>query len=107
MDVEVFVTGDLGDIRAATGAQIIAPAKGRYEFGHRAVDEGDELMLGGLRVVAMASEWRQHCRAAASALTRPARTEHPELQQVASSGRGPLTLGRHSSYEVSNYAGCR
>ncbi len=43
------------EIREATGAQIIAPAKGRYEFPHRAADEGDEIMLGDLRVVAMAT----------------------------------------------------
>src|SRR6266536_3420510 len=43
------------EIRAATGAQIIAPAKGRYEFAHRPVDDGDELLLGDLRLVAMAT----------------------------------------------------
>ena len=41
------------EIRAATGAQIVAPAKGRYEFAHRPVGEGDELPLGDLRLVAM------------------------------------------------------
>lgn len=43
------------EIRAATGAEIVAPAKGRYEFPHRPVDEGDELRLGDLRLVAMAT----------------------------------------------------
>ncbi len=43
------------EIRAATGAQIIAPAKGRYEFPHRPVDDGDELDLGDLRLVAVAT----------------------------------------------------
>jgi glyoxylase-like metal-dependent hydrolase (beta-lactamase superfamily II)/rhodanese-related sulfurtransferase len=43
------------EIRAATGAQIVAPAKGRYEFPHRPADEGDELMLGDLRLTAMAT----------------------------------------------------
>jgi hydroxyacylglutathione hydrolase len=43
------------EIRAATGAQIVAPAKGRYEFPHRPVDDGDELLLGDLRLVAMAT----------------------------------------------------
>lgn len=41
------------EIRAATGAQIVAPAKGQYEFAHRPVGEGDELPLGDLRLVAM------------------------------------------------------
>ncbi len=43
------------EIRAATGAQIVASAKGRYEFPHRPVDDGDELVLGDLRLVAMAT----------------------------------------------------
>jgi glyoxylase-like metal-dependent hydrolase (beta-lactamase superfamily II)/rhodanese-related sulfurtransferase len=41
------------EIRAATGADIAAPAKGRYQFPHRPVGEGDELPLGDLRLVAM------------------------------------------------------
>ncbi len=41
------------EIRAATGAQIAAPARGRYEFAHRPVGEGDELALGDLRLMAM------------------------------------------------------
>jgi len=43
------------ELRAATGAQIVAPAKGRYEFRHRPVDDGDELAIGDLRLVAMAT----------------------------------------------------
>jgi glyoxylase-like metal-dependent hydrolase (beta-lactamase superfamily II)/rhodanese-related sulfurtransferase len=43
------------EIRAATGADIVVPAKGGYEFRHRPVDEGDELALGDLRLVAMAT----------------------------------------------------
>ena len=43
------------EVSAATGAQIVAPAKGRYEFPHRPADEGDELALGDLRLVALAT----------------------------------------------------
>jgi hydroxyacylglutathione hydrolase len=43
------------ELRAATGAQVVAPAKGRYEFPHRPVDEGDEVSLGDLRLTAMAT----------------------------------------------------
>jgi glyoxylase-like metal-dependent hydrolase (beta-lactamase superfamily II)/rhodanese-related sulfurtransferase len=43
------------EIRATTGAEIVAPAKGGYTFPHRPVDEGDELVLGDLRLVAMAT----------------------------------------------------
>jgi glyoxylase-like metal-dependent hydrolase (beta-lactamase superfamily II)/rhodanese-related sulfurtransferase len=43
------------EVRAATGAEIVAPARGRYEFAHRPVDEDDELRLGDLRLVVMAT----------------------------------------------------
>ena len=36
------------EVRAATGASIAAPAKGRYRFDHRALDEGDEIVVGDL-----------------------------------------------------------
>ena len=43
------------EIRAGTGAEIVAPAKGGYEFPHRGVDDGDELVLGDVRLVALAT----------------------------------------------------
>jgi glyoxylase-like metal-dependent hydrolase (beta-lactamase superfamily II)/rhodanese-related sulfurtransferase len=46
-----YVSGAL-EIRAAARAEIAAPARGRYEFPIRGVAEGDELHLGGLRLVA-------------------------------------------------------
>jgi glyoxylase-like metal-dependent hydrolase (beta-lactamase superfamily II)/rhodanese-related sulfurtransferase len=49
-----YVSGAL-EARAATGAEIVAPARGRYEFEHRAADEGDEVEIGGLRLTAMAT----------------------------------------------------
>jgi hydroxyacylglutathione hydrolase len=49
-----YVSGAL-ETRAATGAQIAAPARGRYEFEHLAVDEGDAIELGGLVLTAMAT----------------------------------------------------
>jgi glyoxylase-like metal-dependent hydrolase (beta-lactamase superfamily II)/rhodanese-related sulfurtransferase len=49
-----YLSGAL-ETRATTGAEIVAPARGRYEFEHRAVDEGDELELGGLRITAWAT----------------------------------------------------
>jgi hydroxyacylglutathione hydrolase len=64
------------EIRAATGAQIIAPAAGRYTFPHQPADEGYELALGDLRVTAMATpghtfehiSWLVSERATASAV---------------------------------------
>ena len=49
-----YLSGAL-ETRAATGAEVVAPARGRYEFEHMAVDEGDELELGGLRLTAWAT----------------------------------------------------
>jgi hydroxyacylglutathione hydrolase len=40
-------------IRAATGAEIAAPARGAYRFPHRALAEGDEIRVGNLRFVAL------------------------------------------------------
>ncbi len=47
-----YVSGALG-IRAATGAEIAAPGRGKYEFPHRGLAEGDEVRVGDLRLVAM------------------------------------------------------
>ena len=49
-----YLSGAL-ETRAATGAEIAAPARGRYEFEHRAVDEGDAIEIGGLRLTAWAT----------------------------------------------------
>jgi glyoxylase-like metal-dependent hydrolase (beta-lactamase superfamily II)/rhodanese-related sulfurtransferase len=49
-----YLSGAL-ETRAATGAEIVAPARGGYEFEHRAADEGDWLEVGGLRLTAWAT----------------------------------------------------
>ena len=43
------------EVRAATGATIVVPARGGYTFAHEPADEGDEVRLGDLRLVAMAT----------------------------------------------------
>jgi hydroxyacylglutathione hydrolase len=43
------------ETRAATGAEIVAPARGGYRFEHLAVDEGDAIEVGSLRLTAMAT----------------------------------------------------
>lgn len=43
------------EIRAATGAELVLPARGGYEFDHRPADEGDELSVGDVRVRALAT----------------------------------------------------
>jgi hydroxyacylglutathione hydrolase len=56
-----YVSGAL-EVQAATGAEVVAPARGRYEFPHRAVAEGDEIDLGGisLRVVETPGHTPEH-----------------------------------------------
>jgi glyoxylase-like metal-dependent hydrolase (beta-lactamase superfamily II)/rhodanese-related sulfurtransferase len=43
------------EVRAATGAELVLPAGGRYEFLHRRADEGDETTVGDLRLIALAT----------------------------------------------------
>ena len=47
-----YVSGAV-EIHEATGAEIAAPAGGGYRFDHRAMSEGDEILLGDLVLVAM------------------------------------------------------
>jgi hydroxyacylglutathione hydrolase len=49
-----YLSGAL-ETRAATGAEIAAPARGGYEFDHLPMDEGDEIELGALRLTALAT----------------------------------------------------
>jgi glyoxylase-like metal-dependent hydrolase (beta-lactamase superfamily II)/rhodanese-related sulfurtransferase len=49
-----YVSGAL-EARAATGAEIAAPARGGYAFEHLAVDEGDAVEIGSLRLTAWAT----------------------------------------------------
>ncbi len=43
------------EIRAATGADLVVPAAGRYTFDHRPAEDGFELTLGDLALVARAT----------------------------------------------------
>jgi hydroxyacylglutathione hydrolase len=49
-----YLSGAL-EVRAATGAEIVAPARGRYAFEYLGVDEGDHMELGGYTITAMAT----------------------------------------------------
>ena len=49
-----YISGAV-ETAAATGARIAAPARGAYEFEHRAMDEGEGLDLNALRVTAWAT----------------------------------------------------
>lgn len=43
------------EVRAATGAELVLPARGRYEFTHRCAEEGEEVRIGDLRLTALAT----------------------------------------------------
>src|SRR3990170_4206708 len=49
-----YVSGAL-ETRAATGAEIVAPARGGYAFAHRGADEGTSVEIGTLRLTAIAT----------------------------------------------------
>jgi hydroxyacylglutathione hydrolase len=49
-----YLSGAL-ELRSALGTEILAPARGRYAFAHRPMDEADTLDLDGLRLTARAT----------------------------------------------------
>jgi hydroxyacylglutathione hydrolase len=49
-----YLSGAL-ELRASAEAEIVAPARGRYAFAHRGVEEGDDVAVGDLRIVARAT----------------------------------------------------
>jgi len=49
-----YVSGAL-ELREATGAEVAVPAAGRYEFAHRGVEDGDELKVGDVRIMVIAT----------------------------------------------------
>src|SRR3990172_1526307 len=67
MEIDLFVTPGLGvnsylltsgdegalELREAVGAEIVGPARARYEFPHRPVAEADEVEIGDASLVAL------------------------------------------------------
>jgi hydroxyacylglutathione hydrolase len=49
-----YLSGAL-ELRASHGAEIVAPARGRFAFDHRPVDDGDVIETGGSRLTARAT----------------------------------------------------
>ncbi|HET8785511.1 MAG TPA: MBL fold metallo-hydrolase, partial [Candidatus Limnocylindrales bacterium] len=49
-----YLTGGL-ELAASEGARVIAPARGRYAFDHRGVDDGDDVEVGGALLRARAT----------------------------------------------------
>src|SRR5712675_2063895 len=91
-----YLSGAL-ETHAATGAEIVAPARGRYEFEHRAVDDGDRIELGEYVLTALATPGHtpEHLtwlvtEAAAPAATGPG---DPGPDPVAAFTGGSLLVG--------------
>lgn len=49
-----YVSG-AAEVRAATGAVILGPSRGGYTFDVRAVEDGDEIAVGDVRLIALAT----------------------------------------------------
>lgn len=49
-----YLSGSL-ELRASHRTEIVAPARGRYAFPHRGVEAGEDVRVGGLRLVARAT----------------------------------------------------
>jgi glyoxylase-like metal-dependent hydrolase (beta-lactamase superfamily II)/rhodanese-related sulfurtransferase len=43
------------ELRAATGARLVVPAQGHYQFPHEPAADGHEVRIGGLRLIALAT----------------------------------------------------
>ena len=49
-----YLSGAL-ELRASARSEIVAPAAGRYAFAHRGVEAGEDVRIGGLRLLARAT----------------------------------------------------
>lgn len=49
-----YLSGSL-ELAASDGANVVAPARGRYAFDHRGVDDGDDVEVAGIRIRARAT----------------------------------------------------
>jgi hydroxyacylglutathione hydrolase len=101
-----YLSGAL-ELVASDHASIAAPARGRYGFDHRAVDDGDEVEVGGVRLRARATPghtpehlaWELHDAAATDAGGTPAAVMTGGSLLVGSVGRTDL-LGEAATEEL-------
>ncbi|MFP5342208.1 MAG: MBL fold metallo-hydrolase [Candidatus Limnocylindria bacterium] len=99
-----YLSGAL-ELRASAGAEIVAPARGRYDFAHRGAGDGDAIEVGGLRFVARATPghtpehlaWEIHGDGATPG--RPAAVLTGGSLMVGSAGRTDL-LGKDATDEL-------
>jgi hydroxyacylglutathione hydrolase len=87
-----YVSGAL-EIQAATNAEVVAPASGRYRFPYRAMAEGDELDLGGvvLRAIETPGHTPEHLSYLLSESGRPMAVFTGGSLLVGSAGRTDLS----------------
>jgi hydroxyacylglutathione hydrolase len=97
-----YLSGAL-ELRAAVGSEIVAPARGRYAFEHRPMDEGDRLELGGMGFTARSTPGHtpEHLswEVATEASDRPAAVATGGSLLVGSAGRTDL-LGADATEEL-------
>ena len=86
-----YLSGAL-ETRVATGAEIVAPGRGGYEFEHRPADEGDWLEVGGLRLTAWATPGHTPEHLAWLVTEAGVSGEHPDDARAIFSG-GSLLVG--------------
>ena len=83
------------ETRAATGAEIAAPARGGYQFEHRAMDEGDSIELGALRLTAWATPGHtpEHLAWIVSAIDAPGDIADDPTAALAAFTGGSMIVG--------------
>jgi hydroxyacylglutathione hydrolase len=95
-----YVSGAL-EVRAGTGAEVVAPARGAYRFPHRGMAEGDEIDLGGVVLQAMETPGHtpEHLAYILSEAGRPVAVFTGGSLLLGSAGRTDL-LGEHRTQDL-------
>jgi glyoxylase-like metal-dependent hydrolase (beta-lactamase superfamily II)/rhodanese-related sulfurtransferase len=95
-----YLSGAL-EVQAATGAQVVAPARGAYRFPHRGMAEGDEIELGDVVLQAMETpgHTREHLAYIVSESGRPAAVFTGGSLLLGSAGRTDL-VGEGSTEQL-------
>jgi hydroxyacylglutathione hydrolase len=95
-----YLSGAL-EVRTATGAQILAPARGAYRFPYRGMAEGDELELGGvvLRAMETPGHTPEHLAWLVAESGRPVAAFTGGSLLLGSAGRTDL-VGEHSTEQL-------
>jgi glyoxylase-like metal-dependent hydrolase (beta-lactamase superfamily II)/rhodanese-related sulfurtransferase len=95
-----YLSGAL-EVGSATGAQVVAPARGAYRFPHRGMAEGDEIELGGVVLQAMETPGHtpEHLAYIVAESGRPVAVFTGGSLLLGSAGRTDL-LGDHSTEQL-------